>query len=204
MGLLSTSVSITRYRVDGTIKHPIIDTVGAALKKHAIIDIDDQPLEQIAGWTCMQDPFNPDFEKSRFVVGTYFIFSLRIDKKSVPPKLFQKHWTIESTKALQSLEREFLSKDEKTAIKERVFQKLNRRMPAVPCVYDLLWQYETGELWFFSNLKAANELLETIFFKSFGLSLIRQIPYTLAAFDNTLSAAQRDALGKLAHDQERV
>lgn len=204
MGLLSASASIARYRVEGKIKHPTIDTVGAALKKYAIIDIDDQPSEQTAGWTSMQDPFNPDFEGSRFVVGTHFVFSLRIDRKSVPPKLFQKHWTIESAKALRSLGREFLSKDEKTAIKERVLQKLNRRMPATPGVFDIVWQYEKGELWFFSNLKAANEQLETLFFKSFGLPLIRQIPYTMAAFDNTLSAAQRDALGKLAHDQERV
>ncbi|MBI5895418.1 MAG: exonuclease, partial [Desulfobacterales bacterium] len=58
--------------------------------------------------------------------------------------------------------------------------------------------YEKNELWFFSNLKSANEHLETLFHKSFGLHLQRLIPYTMAAFDTSLSGAQRDALEKLS------
>jgi hypothetical protein len=67
-------------------------------------------------------------------------------------------------------------------------------VPATPNVYDLVWDMEAGVLWFFSNLKEANEELETLFSKSFRISLIRMFPYTEADLAAGLSDDQRDAL----------
>lgn len=203
MGILSSSTSVTRYRVDGRLDNPIIEKITDGLTKGIITDIDNQPSEQAVGWTSFQSPFEPDFEGSRFLVGTYVVFSLRIDKKTIAPKLLQKHLASESAHLLKVREREFLSKEEKKALKEQIVQRLNQKMPAVPNVYDIVWQYEQQVLWFFSNLKSANEQLETHFFKSFGLHLIRLIPYTLALFDSALSPSQRDALEKLSFDESK-
>jgi recombination associated protein RdgC len=203
MGILSSSTSVTRYRVDGRLDNPIIEKIADGLKKGIITDIDNQPSEQAVGWTSFQSPFEPDFEGSRFLVGTYVVFSLRIDKKTIAPKLLQKHMASESAQLLKVREREFLSKEEKKALKDQIVQRLNQKMPAVPSVYDIVWQYEKEVLWFFSNLKSANEHLETHFFKSFGLHLIRLIPYTLALFDPALSPSHRDALEKLSFDDSK-
>lgn len=202
MGLLSATTSLSRFKVDGQLDDPVIDTIAAGLKKNIITDIDGNPSDRAVGWSSFQDPFKPDFEGSSFIIGTSIVFALRIDKKSIPNKMVQKHVAVESARRLQELGRDFLSANEKKMIKDHVINQLSLKMPATPNVYDVVWQYETGDLWFFSNLKSANEELETLFIKSFGVSLVRSIPYTMAALDKRITASEQDTLNKLSSQQD--
>lgn len=202
MGLLSATTSLTRYKVDGKLEDPILDTIAAGLKKHTISDIDDNPSEQAAGWASFKDPYNSNFDGSSFMIGTSIVFALRVDKKSVPTKMVQKHYAIASAKRLKELGRDFLSANEKKMVKDHVINMLTLKMPSTPNVYDVVWQYETGDLWFFSNLKSANEALETLFIKSFGVTLVRSIPYTLAVMDPRMSSNEHDLLHKLSASQQ--
>jgi hypothetical protein len=58
----------------------------------------------------------------------------------------------------------------------------------------VIWHYEAEELWLCSTLKEANEALETLFYRTFRLSLIRLFPFTLAELSRKLSAAEHDRL----------
>jgi hypothetical protein len=200
MGLLAATTSITQYKVNGRLEEPVMDTIAAGLRKFAINDIDGNPAEQTSGWTSFQNPYLPDFEGSSFIMGTALVFALRLDKKTIPNKLVKKHFTAECANRLKNSGRDYLSSNEKKIIKDHVLNKLNMKMPATPNVYDLVWHYEQGDLWFFSNLKGANEQLETLFAKTFHLNLIRQIPYTMASQKPDLTDHQRDALLKLSPD----
>lgn len=197
MGLLSSRMSITRYKVTGQLDGSVHETVYQGLKQHAIPKIEDDGSEAIFGWTSFDAPYAPDFEGYSFVLGTYMVFALRIDKKSIPPKLIQKHYALYVAKRLADTGRHYLSGNEKKSIKDHVVNTLVHRIPATPNVYDLVWEYDTGSLWFFSNLKAANEALETLFVKSFNLQLIRLFPYTTADLMAGLSDQERDVLRKM-------
>ena len=197
MSILSSSVSITRYRAHGKIDSPVIETVGNGLNKNIISEIDDQSSDRSAGWTSFAKPFQPDFSGSSFVYGPYFVFSLRIDKKNIPSKVIKKLYTLEADRRMAESGRQFLSKSEKKQLKDHVINVLSLRIPATPNVYDVIWNYEEGQLWFFSNLKAANEELETLFSQSFKLALIRIFPYTAADMCCELSDSQRDDLQQL-------
>ena len=198
MSILSGTVSITRYKVQGKITAPIIDNINDGLKSNTIIEIDNQISDKAIGWTSFDKPFQPDFDGSSFVYGNYFVFSLRIDKKNIAAKVLKKHYTIEAAKRMADSGRDFLSKTEKKLVKEHVISGLSIRIPATPNIYDLVWHYEDSVVWFFSNLKAANEELETLFSKSFNLSLIRLFPYTAAELSADLSDSQLDELKKIS------
>jgi recombination associated protein RdgC len=198
MGLLSASNSITRYTVEGRLKKPVLETVAAGLKKNVISEIDDNASEKAVGWTSFDKPYQPDFGGSNYVYGAYLVFALRIDKKTIPSKVIKKHFMIESARRLTDSGRQYLSRNEKQTIKDLVIDRLNLKIPATPSVYDIVWNYEDSVLWFFSNLKAANEELETLFLRSFDLSLIRVIPYTAAHLDSGLTNTEKDLLLKLS------
>ena len=201
MSLSSNTVSITQYNVQGQYNSRVIDTIADGLTKNTISDIDQQVLDKAVGWTSFDKPFQPDFSGSAFVYGNYFIFSLRIDKKNIPAKVLKKHYTIEAARRMVESGRDYLSKTEKKMIKDHVLNALSLRIPATPNIYDVVWNYEESSLWFFSNLKAANEELETQFSKSFRLSIIRIFPYTAADISSNLTDSQRDGLQQISPTQ---
>lgn len=198
MSLLSSAISITRYRVNGKLEDPINDAVYLGLKKNMLPEIDDVESAQSAGWTSFQDPFTPSFEGSSFAYGNYFVFSLRIDKKTIPAKLIQKYMAIEIAKKCQATGREFLSRNEKKMIKESVISILGLRIPATPNIYNVLWNYEASQIWFFTHIKGPNEELETLFKTSFGLTLTRIFPFTFADSRPDMSGFDFDLLTPLS------
>jgi DNA recombination-dependent growth factor C len=198
MGILSSSSSITRYLVKGKPDIPAYEFVEKALKANSIPEIDESVSGKVIGWTSFETPYRADFSGSSFSYGSFFVFSLRMDKKVLSPKIVQKYIAIETEKRLKSTGREFLSADEKKMIKDHVVNLLNLRIPATPNIYDLIWDHDKETLWFFTTLKSANEELETLFFKSFKLSLIRLFPYTMADLASDLSGSHKDELARLS------
>jgi len=194
VGILSSAVSITRYKVEGKLKEPVLETILNGLEQNSVSEIDDDISERAVGWTSFESPYNPDFRGSSFDYGSYLSFSLRIDKKTIPPRVLKKYRDIESARRLAESGRTYLSKDEKQSIKENITTLFHRKLPATPHVYDVLWNLAGSRLLFFSNLKVANEELETLFFKSFRLTLIRLFPYTIADLTSDLSPDERDRL----------
>ena len=198
MSLLANVTSITRYQVLETLESPVSESVYAGLHQNMMPDIDDIDTATSSGWTSFQDPFAPNFEGSSFVYGNYFLFSLRIDKKTIPSKLIQKFMAIEIAKKRQATGREFLSKNEKKMIKEHVINLLNLRIPATPNIYNVVWNYEASLVWFFTHLKGPNEVLETLYKTSFGLTLKRIFPFSFAESAPAMSAFDRDQLLSLS------
>lgn len=198
MALISSTHSISRYHIDGKIEGSIIEEIQNGLIKNSIPKIENEYDEIAAGWVPIESPYNPDFNKFSFQFGTYFVFSLRIDKKSIPQKLIQKYMTIEIEKKKENSARDFISKNEKTEIKEHVIDILMHKVPAVPNIYDVLWDYEANNLYLYTTQKAANELFETIFLKSFNLKAIRLFPYTIIEKKSEFPAPKKDRVLSLA------
>ncbi len=198
MALISSTHSVSRYHVDGKIEGSVLEEVRNALIKNAIPKIESEYDEISAGWTPVESPYNPDFEAFSFQFGTYFLFSLRIDKKSIPQKLIQKYMALEIEKKKEKSGRDFISKNEKSELKEHVTDILMHKIPAIPNIYDVLWDYEAGNLYLYTTQKAANEFFETIFLKSFNLKPVRLFPYTMIEKKSDFSSTKKDRALSLA------
>ncbi len=198
MGFLSSSHSISRYNIEGHFDAQPMETIQTRLITNALPEIQN-PYEEIsAGWVPFESPYTPDFEKYPFIFGTYIVFSLRIDKKSIPAKLFQKHMVMEMEKKKLESGRNFLSKSEKSHIKEEVMDNLIKEMPFVPNIYDILWDYEKHSLFLFTTQKIVNEFFETLFFQSFNLKPIRIFPYTMIELQSQFSSKEKDQIYTLS------
>ncbi|MBU1570368.1 MAG: recombination-associated protein RdgC [Proteobacteria bacterium] len=198
MGLLSSSVSINRYYVEGKIQESVLEVVTKGLKKYSFKETEEAPSDKISGWTSFNNHFKPDFESSSFVLGDYFVFSLRIDKKSVSSKIIKKYLYFETLKRLEESGRSYLSANEKKFVKEHVVSVLLLRVPATPNIYDVVWDYEKSMICFFSNNKSVNEEFETLFQRSFNKHLIKIFPYSEADILSDLSDQERDTLSHLS------
>ena len=187
-------MAITRYRVEGRLEGAAAEAVRRGLKRNMIAEIDSEAQDVSIGWTSFESPYFPSFEGSSFLFGSLFVFSLRIDRKSVSPKLIRKHLSIAAAERLIKTKKQFLSKDDKTALKEKVMRDLLVRVPSTPSIYDIIWDYENASLLFFTNLRAANEQIETLFKRSFNLGLIRIFPFSAADGLAGLTDAERDIL----------
>lgn len=197
MPLLSSSASITRYRVTGEEKNISSEFIREKLQNNRFPEIEDPAALLTSGWTPFESHYFSDFSSSPISFGTFVLFCLRVDKKTIPSKILKKHVSMETRKRLSESGKEFLGKNEKKALKEDVEASLLLRIPATPNLYDLMWNVEEGELWFFSGQKAANEELETLFAQSFSMNLTRIFPYTFAMDHKELTDGEKDFFSKL-------
>lgn len=192
MPLLSSSSSITRYRVEGEEKNISSEFIRENLQKNRFPEIEDPAALLTSGWTPFESHYLSEFSVYPISFGTFILFCLRMDKKSIPSKILKKHISLETQKRLKETGKNFLGKNEKKSLKEDVEASLLLRIPATPNLYDVMWNVEEKELWFFSGQKAANEELETLFARSFACSLIRIFPYTFAFNHNELTDHEKD------------
>ena len=104
----------------------------------------------------------------------------------------------EITRRFANKDRSYISRYEKKEIKDQIIASLGMRIPATPNIYDVVWLPENSNLWFFSTLKSANEEVESLFLKSFSLSLIRLFPYTQTYYMEGFSDREKDGLNNLS------
>lgn len=180
MGLLSSSQAIARYQVEKVSDTDILEIVRKGLTANAMSVMPDEYSELQIGWVPFETPYVPDFEKTDFQFGDLFVFSLRIDQKKIPGKLFKQQVAIKINEKLQESGREFLSKAEKSEIRELVQDDLLRKTPFTPNLYECAWEYNENTLYFFASQRAAKEHLETLFMKSFERKLLPLFPGTIA------------------------
>lgn len=177
MGVISGSVTATRYKIGGNLS---AETILEGIRKFRFPELEDDATEHMSGWTSPVNAFVPDFDSEILNASGYLVFILRIDKKSIPAKSVNKYVAIESARRIKESEKQFLSKAEKREIKEQVIEMLSVKIPLRPDLFEVLVDLNEGVVSLFASSQSVSDEFETLFYKSFNARLIRLFPFTMA------------------------
>ncbi|RME54362.1 MAG: hypothetical protein D6795_04300 [Deltaproteobacteria bacterium] len=197
MGSLSGTLTYRRYRVIGRPPEDFKERYSKELARHAFREV-DSAIEKLrsAGWVTIRHLFDTDFSSpDRFLFNQYIRLVLRIDQLTIPAKLFSAYYTRRAEAYLaEHPEVERISRSLEEALKQKVREEIIRKgiLPSTQA-YELVWNLDSGRLFFFSTSKKANEEMIERFQQTFGLSLRFAHPLLLA-YEFTEDASFEEAI----------
>ena len=180
MGMLRGSAAMVRFRVEGTPPQPFWEVAAEQIQAHAFQDIDEGLDEYSAGWTAVDDMLATDFSRIPYVVGDYLVLGLRVDERKVPAAVLRKYCLKEERRILAERGLPRLGRQARAEIRDRVHAELARKAPPVPSCYELAWSLARNVVYFFSTSKKGMAVCEELFYETFGVRLVLEIPYLAA------------------------
>lgn len=180
MGALSGTLTTTAYFIEGELpdgfRESFLETLGKQRFKEIDLALDQ---DESMGWVTIADPFDTAFELNKVLWGSYLMVAIRHDVIRLPANAFKLHLQRRVQEYLQAQGKERISKPEQEELKDVLQRELKKRvLPAIK-TYDLVWNIDRGQAWFFTQNKKVNELFVDLFEETFGLRPHERNPYSL-------------------------
>ena len=192
MGILSNTVSICQFRVEGTpAANDLVAWAGERLAANAFQSIEKGSEELSIGWVQLDDTRQSDFVNPQaYARDHYLTFALRRDQRRIPAALLKAH--------LARVEEEFLAanptfhkvpKAKREELKEAVRGALLAQTLPVPTVWDAVWDTRRGLVTFAALSPKVVDLFET-FFKQAVEGLLEEGLEELAPWDRAVKVTR--------------
>ena len=192
MGLLKGSFTFARFHVDGQLPQAFLNFVNSRIKANSFRNVLKSTEEKRLGWVSLTDILDTDFENANYALGDYLIFSLRIDRKLISPKLMKVKLLEEEKRFLAESGKNRIHKQMSTAIKDKVKLELLTKLDAIPSFYDVCWAVGQNIVYFSSLSDNVADDFVDLFKKTFSLSLKRFSPQ-----ENNLITKDPESAGRL-------
>jgi hypothetical protein len=182
MPALKGSLSYARFFVEGELPEDFRERFMKAIRLRAMKPLvaDEDALER-SGWCAIGEPFELELRYDNVFYNTFLNLGFRTDRWAIPSALLRTK-VREAEQAYRDKKgRERLSKTERMEIKELIARKLRKQFVPAMRVLDFSWSLEEGVVRFFSHSAKPSLAMSDLFTKTFGLKLLPEAPYTLAA-----------------------
>jgi hypothetical protein len=176
MGLLKGNFSFARFHVEGQLPQAFLNFVNNRIKANSFRETTKSTEEKRLGWVSVTDILDADFESANYVLGDYLIFSLRVDRKMIPPKLMKIKIMEEERIFLAESGKNRINKQIAGGIRDKVKLELLSRLDPVPSFYDVCWALGQNTVYFSSLSDKVMDDFVDLFKKTFSLSLTRLLP----------------------------
>ena len=173
MSLMSGGLTARRYRVVGEPPENFRVEYAEQLAEHAFRDaLSIQKSEELEGWVLPQNLLDTDFsQQDRWLFNQYLAAALRVDKKTLPSKLFKAHLDRRLKEWCQEQKRERAPASVRTEIKELLEDEMYMRCLPRVSLFEFCWNLAEGWVIFMNCSDGANERFRKRFRDTFGLSL---------------------------------
>jgi recombination associated protein RdgC len=178
MGVLTGGMTVRRFRVAGDVPDGWREIYRDRLNKLAFREpTGGMGKEEVEGWVQVHNLLDTSFDDhNRWLYNQYAVFALRVDKKSLPAKLFKA--TVQKRCQAWCVERgvEKIPNATKKEIAEKLEAEwLDRTLPRVTLT-ELCWNVNDGWLLIGGHSDKVADRVRTRFHRTFGLVLVPWSP----------------------------
>jgi DNA recombination-dependent growth factor C len=184
MGLIKGTLTLSKYRVVGSLPDNFKNFIDKQIKVFAFRELPIGESEKSVGWTSLENVLDTNFEYANYLLADYLIFSLRIDRKIIPTSLLKLKVLEAERQLIADKGKDKIYREERAEIKESVYRSLLRQTPPIPSFHDICWNVSQGWLLFGSLSEKAGEDFEDLFKRTFKLTLQRFIPWDTKYVDS--------------------
>jgi len=184
MGLIKGTLTLSKYRVVGSLPDNFKNFVDKQIKVFAFRELSMGEGEKSVGWTGLENVLDTNFEYANYLLADYLIFSLRIDRKIISPSLLRLKVLEAERQLIADKGKDKIYREERAEIKKSVYLSLLRQTPPIPSFYDICWNVSQGWLLFGSLSEKAGEDFEDLFKRTFKLTLRRFVPWDRKYMDS--------------------
>jgi recombination associated protein RdgC len=182
MGVFNGSVSVTKFFVKGTVPKSFAQSYLKNIEARRFTELlIDEDVEERSGWCVAGNGLDLDLRHEKVFLNSYVVLGMRVDKWRIPRPLFKAQFAQAQAEHLARTGKEKLSKREKDDLKLRVNRRLRKKVIPTMKQFDVCWELNRKELWFWCRSTRQIDDLMTLFEQTFSLDLIEASPYTIGA-----------------------
>jgi hypothetical protein len=176
VGFLSASTSVVRF-VAAAPSRVEREAIAQAVTRHAFREAELGDPRYTSGWIAMHDPLLTTFTPADLFFHQYLVVGFRFDTRLVPPKLLMLERRRLERERAEARGVPYVSAAERKEIKEEIASRLIAQALPSPRLLEVVWNLETGRLYFSGKVRAAREAFAECFRRTFSITPVPLIPY---------------------------
>ena len=192
MGLIKGSASFTRFRVMDNLPDNYFDLYPNLIRRFAYKNLQEGTSEtKSEGWVSITDMLDFEFISMDFLKEPYIALGWRVDTKKVHPQTIKRYYREAEREIITKESLKFLPRSRRMEISESVKAALIRRAIPLTVIYDMVWNIQTGIIYFGGVSNKVSDEFRSYFMKTFNLNIQPVFPYERAAL--ALTDARKEA-----------
>ena len=173
MPLINGSVSYRKFALGDDLPKDFDQKLPTSLQRHAFREIDPRKNPEMSiGWVNALNPMDTALTVEKVLRGKYVVLGLRRDKKSLSGALLKARVNEAIRAALRERRTRKISREEIAGLRDTVKTEMLSHVSAATSLYEMLWNYEDGDVYFSCQAEKTCIEFMDIFEETFGVALV--------------------------------